>query len=169
MTTTVVVGNPKRRSRTYATAVELTQRLTGAPADATIDLADVGPALLDWSDPTVADLVSTVESSSLLIVASPTYKATYTGLLKLFLDRFAAGQLAGSVAIPVMLGADWRHSLAGEVHLKPVLAELGASTPTSALYLLDSELLDGATFPAWLDAARTQLAPHATPIPEVQR
>lgn len=157
MSTTVIVGNPKPKSRTHATAVELAQRLTGEPPDLVIDLADVGPALFDWSDQVVEDLVSAVASSSLVIVASPTYKATYTGLLKLFLDRFSSGQLSRTVAIPLLIGGDWRHSLAAEVHLKPVLSELGASTPTRGLFLLENELLEAPAFAEWLELAITQI------------
>ena len=39
----------------------------------------------------MADLVARVGEADLVVVASPTYKGTYTGLLKLFLDRFADG------------------------------------------------------------------------------
>jgi FMN reductase len=150
----VVVGNPKPRSRTYAAAHLVAERLTGEQPRHTIDLADLGPALLDWSDPQVAQLVSSLAATDLVVVASPTYKATYTGLLKLFLDRISAGALAGVIAIPLMLGGDWRHSLAVEVHLKPVLAELGASCPTPGLFLLDSDYERSATLESWLEQAR---------------
>ena len=39
-----------------------------------------------------------------MVVASPTYKATYAGLLKLFLDRLGGESLAGVTAVPLMLG-----------------------------------------------------------------
>ena len=61
-----------------------------------MDLVTLGPALLDWQDPTVADLVSEVGGADLVIVACPTFKGTYTGLLKLFLDRFAVDGIRGS-------------------------------------------------------------------------
>ena len=79
-------------------------------------------------------------------------------MLKLFLDRFSAGQLDRVVAVPLMLGGHWQHALAGEVHLKPVLAEIGAIVPTKALYLLDSELDDSPALTGWLDTARPRLA-----------
>ena len=161
MTTTVIVGNPKPKSRTYATAVELAQRLTGEPPDLVIDLADYGPALFDWSDQQVKDLVDAVTASDLILVASPTYKATYTGLLKLFLDRFSAGQLSRTVAVPLLVGGDWRHSLAAEVHLKPVLSELGASTPTRGLFLPDNELLEAPAFAEWFEVAIRQIQARA--------
>jgi FMN reductase len=56
-----------------------------------------------------------------------------------------------------MLGGDWRHSLAPEVFLKPVLAELGATSPTRGLFLLDSDYAESQTLTAWLDVARRQL------------
>ena len=162
MSVGIVVGNPKPQSRTLQAARVLVQQLTGSDPDFTIDLATFGPALLDWSDPSVASAVSQVQSTRLVVVASPTYKATYTGLLKLFLDRFPAGSLASVAAVALQLGGDWRHALAPEIHLKPVLAEIGASTPTRALYLLDSDATTGfehsATLQQWLDLARPQLA-----------
>src|SRR6185503_19453125 len=85
--TAVVVGNPKPGSRTLAAAVSLAEQVTGAEPDLVVDLAEVGPGLLTWGDPTVAGLVGLVSSADLLVVASPTYKATFTGLLKLFLDQ----------------------------------------------------------------------------------
>jgi FMN reductase len=161
VTTTVLVGNPKPQSRTWQAAHLVAERLTGRPADVDIDLASFGPALLDWSSEAVAEAVRQVSQSSLVVVASPTYKATYTGLLKLFLDRIGGGALAGVQAVPLMLGGHWRHALAPEVHLKPVLAELGASSPTQALYLLDSEWDSSETLTAWLDDARRALRPTA--------
>jgi FMN reductase len=151
VSTAVVVGNPKPRSRTYAAAVSVVEQLTGAPPDLSLDLIDLGPKLLDWTDADVARAVAGVTASSLVVVASPTYKASYTGLLKLFLDRFSAGALTGVTAVPLMLGGDWRHSLAPEVFLKPVLSEIGASTPYRGLFLLDS---DPVVPDEWLKAAR---------------
>ena len=161
MSTAIVVGNPKPRSRTHDAARVVLEQLTGAGPDLSLDLADFGAGLLDWADPDVAAAVERVKGATLVVVASPTYKATYTGLLKLFLDRFGANSLAGVTAIPVMLGGDWRHSLAPEVFLKPVLAELGASTPTRSLFLLDADADAGfehsPTLTAWLEVARRQL------------
>ena len=76
MSVAVVVGNPKPRSRTFRAAHLVAERLAGRPADLSIDLADLGAALLDWSDPAVAELVAHVQAAELVVVASPTYKAT---------------------------------------------------------------------------------------------
>jgi FMN reductase len=154
----VVVGNPKPRSRTYQAAHLLAEKLAGRPADLSVDLTDLGAELLDWSDPGVAGLVAAVQASDLAVVASPTYKATYTGLLKLFLDRIPGGALAGVTAVPLMLGGHWKHAPAADLLLKPVLVELGASCPTRGLFLPESEYAGGETLDSWLELARPQLA-----------
>lgn len=139
MRTTVVVGNPKPASRTLAAAALLAEGLAGGPPGTVLDLVELGPKLLTWGDEAVAGAVEAVSASSLVVFASPTYKATFTGLLKLFLEQFAGGTgLAGVVAVPLMLGAGPAHSLAPEVHLRPVLSELGATCPLPALYLVDA-------------------------------
>jgi FMN reductase len=110
MSIAIVVGNPKARSRTYDAAAIVAERLSGRPADVTIDLVDFGAALLDWTDQGVADAISQLKAAELVVFASPTYKASYTGLLKIFLDRISGGALAGVTAVPLMLGGHWRHS-----------------------------------------------------------
>ena len=74
-------------SRTRAAAELVAKKLTGAAPQHVVDVVDLGAALLGWGDPKVAEAKDIVKSADLLVVASPTYKATYTGLLKLFLDQ----------------------------------------------------------------------------------
>lgn len=115
-------------------------------------MVDLGAGLLGWGDPAVADAVARVQAADLAIVASPTFKATYTGLLKLFLDQFATGTgLKGVVAVPLMLGAAPGHQLAPELLLKPVLVELGATVPTPAVYQLDSTYLEDPKLAEWVE------------------
>jgi FMN reductase len=156
MPTCVVVGNPKSQSRTLAAATSLMEQLTGRPPDATIDVITLGAGLLGWGDPGVAAAVDTVKQADLLVIASPTYKATYTGLLKLFLDQFGAGSLDGALTFPLMLGAGLQHALAPELLLKPVLVEIGGFCPVQGLFLLDTDTtLTGAE--KWLPLARRYL------------
>jgi FMN reductase len=153
----VVVGNPKRRSRTYEAALLVAERLSDAPPEVVVDVVDLGPGLLDAGDPLTAEAVQSVRETQLVVVASPTYKAAYTGLLKLFLDRFPSDGLDGLVAVPLMLGAGPRHALAPEHTLRPVLVELGAVTPTRGLYLIDSDFADPEVLDPWLEKARGQV------------
>lgn len=155
-TVTVVAGNPKTGSRTLAAGMLLAERLTGRPADHVIDVIALGPGLLGWGDAAVAAAVETVRGSQVVIVASPTFKATYTGVLKLFLDQFDGGTgLVGVVAVPLMLGAAPQHAMAPDLTLKPVLVELGATTPAPGLYLIDRTYAQSPE----LDAYVTKWAP----------
>jgi FMN reductase len=155
MITTVVVGNPKPASHTLEAATIVLERITGSAPDNVVDVIALGPGILGWGDEAVKAAVETVASSDLVVVASPTFKATYTGVLKLFLDQFATGDgLAGVTVVPLMLGAGPAHAMAPDVFLKPVLAELGATTPTQGLYLNDKQYADEASTAAWLDRWR---------------
>jgi FMN reductase len=144
----VVVGNPQPGSRTAAVAAGLGARLAElveAPHPGVIDLATLGPALLAWGDPTVAEAKAAVREATVAVIASPTYKATYTGLLKLFLDQFEHGELRSVPAVvPLMTGGGPTHALAVEVHLRPVLVELGARMPSAGLYLWGDQVDDPA-------------------------
>lgn len=150
----VVVGNPKPQSRTLAAATRVARELSGGEPDVVVDLAVLGPALLDWADGEVAGLVAEVGAADLVVVGSPTYKGAYTGLLKLFLDRFAGGTGLTGLAVPVMLGGSPAHSLAPELTLRPVLTEIGGTVPGRGLYVVDSQVEDPAAYADWLAAVR---------------
>lgn len=161
----VVVGNPRARSRTYESALVLADRLGGA--DLVVDLADHASELFDWSSETVSDLVEQVAGSLVVVVASPTYKATYTGLLKAFVDRFPHQGLGGVTAVPLMLGGSPAHSLAIDHGLRPLLVELGATVPTGGLYVLDSEHDRPEPYDAWFATAEQHLPTLPAPTHEV--
>ncbi|GIP49096.1 FMN reductase (NADPH) [compost metagenome] len=147
MQITTIVGNPKPRSKTFAFAEQtaellrdiLKRHISTEVTHEVIDLAEYASALVQWDQETIQSLQARVEASTYLVVASPTYKATYTGLLKLFMDLLPMNALSGKLAYPLMVGAGYQHQLAVELHLKPLLAELGAICPGRGLYVLDTE------------------------------
>ncbi|REE96764.1 NADPH-dependent FMN reductase [Thermomonospora umbrina] len=140
-----LIGNPRAGSRTHRAALEATEavarRLGLRNPGETVDLA-VLAGEIHAADPS-SDLdaaLKIVASADVLVVASPTYKGTYTGLLKAFLDLLPSGALRSATALPLLLMGDPRHALAVEVHLRPLLVELGARVPTPGLALLESDL-----------------------------
>lgn len=127
-----IVGNPSTPSRTRAlleTTVTMFQERGYNPLPI-IDLAaeQAGEALRQRA-----------LEADVLVVASPTFKAAMTGLLKSFLDWFPEKALAGKIALPIMVGAAPHHSLALEYSMKPVLSEMGAFV-LGGLYVLDSNI-----------------------------
>jgi len=130
----VVVGNPKPRSRTRRIAEELALELSQQRAELfVVDLCDYAGRLFDWPDAGLSELADRLTRQEVVIFATPTFKAAYSGLLKAFLDRYPHRGLQGVFAIPVMTISDPAHALAPEVSLRPLLVELGAIMPTSGL------------------------------------
>ena len=161
MKTAVVVGNPKAKSRTLEAGILVARKLTGKEPDLVLDLVEFGAALLEFGNASVAEAIQAVQRSDVVIVASPTFKATYTGLLKLFLDQFPSDGLAGVTAFAVMLGAGPAHALAPDLLLKPVLVELGAICPAVGLYLIDKSFAEDPRLDAWVTRAQKLLPKSA--------
>ena len=108
--------------------------------------------------PTAAAAVERVLAADVLVVSSPTYKGSYSGLLKAFLDRIGGGALAGAAAIPILLGGAPNHTMAVSVHFAPLLVELGAVVP-GGLFVLESDVDAFPSFAAgWVAERRALLA-----------
>jgi FMN reductase len=144
---TTMVGNPRVGSRTRLAAETVAESLAGLAREQgrtvesrVIELAELMGELFAFPSEASDAAVELAKASDLIVVASPTYKATYTGLLKAYFDRFGSGALAGVVAVPVMMGGAPIHMLAVDTHLTPLLQEIGASCPTRGLFILESEL-----------------------------
>lgn len=155
----VVVGNPKAGSRTLGVAVGLAESLAAALGVApgemeTVDLATLAAGLLaPWSlSPEAAQASAHARAAEVLIVATPTYKASFTGLLKLFLDTLPADSLSGTVVVPVATSAGPPHRHLADLQLRPVLAELGAVIPAPSVLVQESEIdAVAAQIQAWVD------------------
>jgi FMN reductase len=147
VTLVAVVGNPKPESRTAAAATALCDRWVAAGRHggyAVVDLgaADDGPGALEL-----------VAGASEVVLATPTYRGTFTGLLKVFLDRVPSGGLHGRYVYTLMTAASPLHALAGDGDLQRVVHELRGATPVPNIFVPESELTEGhAWADAWLDA-----------------
>ncbi len=81
-----------------------------------------------------------IEQADGVIIATPVYKASYTGVLKAFLDLLAPGALSGKVILPIATGGTLAHLLTIDYALKPVIATLGARFVLGGVYLLDTQI-----------------------------
>lgn len=147
----VVVGNPKPRSRTLAAARRCGERFAGRLGTEVlgVDLVELGPGLIEPGDERVLQVVGAMRASPLTVVASPVYKATYTGILKLLFDQVGAGDMEGTLGVPMMVAAAPGHALALDVHLRPLLVEVGFACPGPGAFVLEADLAE----PGRLDAA----------------
>jgi FMN reductase len=152
---TMLVGNPRKGSRTVAVAHHLAKVIRTGLAEEGVDLAE--PNLVDLSDlgsmvpprlpvegaEPVRCALATIRQPGLLIVVSPTFKGSYTGLLKMFLDLLPLEALSHTtVAVPLMTAGWAQHRSAVDSQLRPLLMELGAQVPTRGVSVLEGEFAD---------------------------
>ena len=140
-TVVVVAGNPREGSRTLAAARAAALAVAahvGGTVTTTVDLVTVAGELFAGQRPQVDAALGALADSDVAVIATPVYKASYTGLLKSFLDLYGPDGLAGVVVVPLVVSGNPAHALVGEVHLRPLLVELGAVVPTRALTVTEA-------------------------------
>jgi FMN reductase len=107
-----------------------------------IVLRDLPPAALvraDADDPAIRRARDQVVSARLVVIATPIYKASFSGLLKTFLDLLPQDALRGKTVLALGTGGSAAHLLALDYALKPVLAALGARHILDAVYAIDAQ------------------------------
>ncbi|MES0835497.1 NADPH-dependent FMN reductase [Nocardiopsis tropica] len=155
---TVLVAAPRSRSAVRDAALraasEVASRAGVSSVPDVIDLAELGPDLLAESSEAVDAALETVRRSDVLLVASPQAHGTYTGLLKVFLDRLPELGLGHTVAVPLAVVDDLRNSHGIEEDLRILLADLGAWVAEPGLILADDETgRPDSVVRAWADVA----------------
>ncbi|MDQ3615039.1 MAG: FMN reductase [Actinomycetota bacterium] len=111
-----------------------------------------------------ADLKSaldTVLGAEGLIVVTPIFNASYSGLFKMFFDVLERGSLTGQPVLMAATGGTARHSLALEHALRPMFAYLQAMTVPTAVFAASQDWGAGGTTDALasrVDRAAAELA-----------
>jgi FMN reductase len=141
MTTVVLSGNPRPCSRTRRLAEAVAAEL-GADGATVVDLSEIRAGLLTPGDEATADALAKIRTAGWLVVATPTYKGAYTGILKVFFDQLPAGGLDGVTAVPVVTAGTREQAEAAAGHLRALLRELGAKQPGPGLVVTEPELID---------------------------
>lgn len=94
----------------------------------------------NFGSPAIIEANQLVEAADAVIIASPVYKASYTGVLKAFLDLLPQKGLNGKIIAPLFIGGTIAHLLSIDYALKPVLASMGAKLYVSGVYAVDSQI-----------------------------
>ncbi|MEO5755263.1 MAG: FMN reductase [Mesorhizobium sp.] len=164
-----VSGNLTRPSKTKAfvshIASGVAQNTGGAPT--VFDIEDLGPsfARARWLrdlDQTARNLVDQVTAADVLVVGSPTFKGSYTGLFKHFFDLLDPASLRGKPVILAATGGGERHSLVVEHQLRPLFGFFEAQTLPTAIYASDKDFVDGALVSEAIQARVRQAVAEAS-------
>lgn len=93
----------------------------------------------NFNSPALKAAAKVIEEASGIIIATPVYKAAYSGVLKAFLDVLPQYAFAGKVVLPLVTGGSPAHMLAMDYALKPVLSSLGARFVLNGVFAADSQ------------------------------
>lgn len=138
-----IVGNLRAGSRTHRCVSALSNAFAmalGGSVTTILDLVELKSSLFELGAPPVRDALDRIMDADLLVIGSPTYKASFSGLLKAFFDPLDSAQFRGKLAVPVMMGGSEHHALAVETALRPLLVEVGATVVTPGLYVIESRI-----------------------------
>jgi FMN reductase len=145
MSIVLIAGSPTRPSRSTALLEATASRLRALGADTgpVLHLSRLDPAALLGARFEAADILQAtqrVAEADAVVIATPVYKAAYSGLLKAFLDVLPQTAFKGKLALPLATGGSPHHMLALDYALRPVLQSLGARSTLPGIYATDQSL-----------------------------
>ena len=145
-----IAGSLSRPSRSRALvelAVARAETRFGRTGEV-FDLNDFGPSLritarLSDLAPAAREIVDAILNADALVVASPVYKGSYTGLFKHLFDLLDADGLAGKPVLLCATGGGDRHALVIEHHMRPLFGFFEEASLPTGVYAADRDFTDG--------------------------
>jgi FMN reductase len=107
-------------------------------------MADAAPLIFSsltraQTSPAGEAVVRSVETADVLIVATPVYRASYTGALKHLFDLVSHETLIGKPVILAATGGSHLHGLVTEHQLRPLLSFFGALKVPTTIYATEAD------------------------------
>jgi len=137
----IISGSPTPGSRLNGIIEHVEKNWVGKGIEVGhIRVADLpAEALLhaNFKNESILAALARVEAASGVVIASPVYKASYTGILKAFLDLLPQTGLKGKVTLPLFIGGTIAHLLSLDYALKPVLSVLGSRNILGGVFAID--------------------------------
>lgn len=144
-----ISGSLSTPSRTAALVGGLLDGIATATGARTklIELADAADALFAVRsphdiNPAAREVLSTVEGANMLVVGTPVYRASYSGVLKHLFDLVDHRAFAGKPVVLAATGGSLMHGLVIEHQLRPLFGFLGALTLPTAVYAVETDFAD---------------------------
>jgi FMN reductase len=137
-------GSPSARSRSGSLLAVAQSRLQTVVGNShLIAVRELPPQALlhaQFEHPLILQALAEVAQAQVVLIATPIYKAAYSGLLKSFLDLLPQDALRGKTVLPLATGGSIAHLLALDYALKPVLSALGARDILDPVYATDAQV-----------------------------
>ncbi len=140
-----VAGSPSPRSRTESLLDQLGGLLERrGQAVSRLSLAGLPAQPLlnaDANDAALAAALTEVETARTIVFGTPIYKASFSGLLKTFLDLLPQSGLVGKTVLPIATGGSNAHFLALDYGLRPVLQSLSPRVVLPSIYANEKQIV----------------------------
>jgi len=144
-TVLLIAGSPSEPSRSAALLDAVSLRLAYR-TDLNVvrlnvrDLPPEALLLAQWEHPAIVKALAQVAQARAIVVATPVYKAAYSGVLKAFLDLLPQTALKDKTVLPLATGGSPHHMLALDYALRPVLQSLSARHILPGVYATDAQI-----------------------------
>ncbi|MEU7085991.1 NADPH-dependent FMN reductase [Streptomyces achromogenes] len=139
-----VSGSPSASSRTGLLLRHLDQRLIAQGHEVIpLDVRAIpAEALLgaDFGHPAIVEATGLFARADGVVVGTPVYKASFSGVLKALLDLLPQYALTGKTVLPLATGGSTAHVLAIDYALRPVLNSMGAAHIVQGWFTLDKDI-----------------------------
>ncbi|CRK61832.1 FMN reductase [Alloactinosynnema sp. L-07] len=137
----IISGSPSADARAGILVRHVSEGLRGVGhAVHTISVRDLPTVALlseDVEHLAIRSAIEAIGRADGVVVASPVYRAAYSGLVKCLLDLLPKGLLAGRVVLPIATGGTQGHVVAIDFALRPLLAAIGATDVLPGHFVLD--------------------------------
>jgi FMN reductase len=136
-----VSGSPRRHSRSAKLLDHVAAELAVAGHHLehlrVLDLPAEALLSADTMHPQIMRAGQRLDRADGVVIATPVYKAAYTGLLKAWLDLLPQSALENKTVLPLATGGSLAHALALDYALRPVLQAMGARHVVQGYLVID--------------------------------
>jgi FMN reductase len=144
MTILLLAGSPSNPSRSTRLLHHVGEKLALLGHRYTklhvLDLPAQALLQADFDNGDIKRAKAQVEQADAVVIATPVYKAAYSGVLKAFLDLLPQDGLRGKLVLPLATGGSQSHMLALDYALRPVLSALAARHVLPSIYATDAQI-----------------------------
>jgi FMN reductase len=141
---TIITGSPSEHTRLNGVLQEVLDYFQqGGYTSEVINVRNLPPEDLIYANFSSEEIINAnkkVEQSKIIVILTPVYKASFSGVLKTYLDLLPQNGLEGKTILPITVGGTFGHLLAIDYSLKPVLSALGANNFLRGVFILDSQI-----------------------------
>ncbi|PZT52847.1 NADPH-dependent FMN reductase [Paenibacillus silvae] len=141
---TIISGSPNKKSRLNGVIHYAKQKLEQNCCEISVievcSLPSDDLMYANLNSKSIQRANATVEEAAGIIVASPVYKTTYTGVLKAYLDLLPQKGFQNKIVAAYFVGGTFSNLLSIDYSLKPLLASMGCRCFAENVFAVDNQI-----------------------------